>query len=641
MDDRIQLSEPRASDGSRTVGIGVLSIVALLAFLDADGPLKESRQFIKRWTEPAVSADANAQSASVWQQSPGGQDTAQPPAASAPARPEIIQTAFQAPDGPPSPVPPNEDDAQGSEADASPTADEQNAALPPQLPDPEPRVPLLPNPQATETPAYEEPAVQVRIPINDLNGEVQISGGGDHISLQVNGAPVNEVLSLIAQQHGLNVVAAAEVSGNISVNLVNARLEDALDAILRVNGYTWSRQKDIILVTSTGKDSSSPPSTQGQELRVFPLTWVSGEDIDIVIKGLLSPVGKSFARLSQTGDQRRTQEQVVVEDLPENIARIESYIQQIDHPPRQVLIEVHVLSVLLDDETRHGVNFDAVLRLANANVTVATPGFANGAASPAFVLGIDSTDLDAVIESLQTTNDAKTLASPKVLAVNGQEARIQIGQRLGYRVVTTTQTSTQEDVNFLETGIVMTVTPIIGENGQIMMTVKPKVSDGRINPATSLPEEETTDVDTTVVLRDGHAMVIGGLIDETDTDIQNKIPIAGDLWAVGRLFQRRQTVRIRREIIITLIPRLIPFNSEYQSIEQTNLARSTTPLLDWPLEKFPRPFEPTLPDATENPRTIRFDRMFSSVRDLKNKKPHAIEYFFPSTLDPWYYGLNE
>ncbi len=242
-----------------------------------------------------------------------------------------------------------------------------------------------------------------------------------------------------------------------------------------------------------------------------------------------------------------------------------------------------MLSVLLDDDTRHGVNFDAVLQLANANVTLATPGFASDTANPAFVLGINSSDLDAVIESLQTTNDAKTLASPKVLAVNGQEAKIQIGQRLGYRVVTTTQTSTQEDVNFLETGIVMTVTPVIGENGQIMMTVKPKVSDGRINPSTSLPEEETTDVDTTVVLRDGHAMVIGGLIDETDTDIQNKIPIAGDLWGVGRLFQRRQKIRVRREIIITLIPRLLPYDSEYQSIEQTNVVRATTPLLDWPL----------------------------------------------------------
>lgn len=263
MDDRIQLSESRGGVGSRTVGFGVLSIVVLLACLDEDGPLQEARQFVKRWTQSAVSAGAGAESASVWQQSPGRQDTTQPPAASAPAQPEITQTAFQTPDGPPSPVPSNEDGTPGSEADASSTGDEQNVEFPPQLPDLEPRVPLLPDPQAPENPSYEEPAVQVRIPINDLNGEVQISGGGDRISLQVNAAPVNEVLTLIAQQHGLNVVAAADVSGNISVNLVNARLEDALDAILRVNGYTWSRQKEIILVTSTGKGSPSPPGTQG------------------------------------------------------------------------------------------------------------------------------------------------------------------------------------------------------------------------------------------------------------------------------------------------------------------------------------------------------------------------------------------
>ena len=345
--------------------------------------------------------------------------------------------------------------------------------------------------------------------------------------------------------------------------------------------------------------------------------------------------------MAQTGDQRRTQEQLVVEDLPENVARIESYITQSDTPPKQVLIEVHVLSVLLNDDTRHGVNFDAMLDLANANVQVATPGFANNTASPAFIFGIDSSDVDAVVEALQTTNDAKTLASPKVVAVNGQEAKIQIGERLGYRVITTTQTSIQEDVNFLETGIVLNVTPVIGEDGQIMMTITPKISDGRINATTNLPEEETTDVSTTVVLRDGHAMVIGGLIDETDTEVQTKVPIAGDLWGVGRLFQRKQTLRVRREIIITLIPRVLPQNQEYDPIDKQNILRSTTPLLDWPLKEFPRPFEAELPDATRQPRTIRFDRMFDSIRHLKDEKPQPAEYFFPSTQDAWYYDLYE
>lgn len=534
---------------------------------------------------------------------------------------------------------------QQADTEPDPFAEEvsDHSSTPPALPDMEPEPLPLPVGLETEPAALadDEAESQVRIPVNDFDGQVSISGAGDRISLLVNGAPVNEVLALIAQQHNLNVVAASEVRGDISVNLVDARLEDALDAILRVNGYTWNRQNNIILVTSTSKESTAAPGTQGQILKVFPLTWVAGDDIDTVIKGLLSPVGKSFARMTQTGDQRRTQEQVVVEDLPENVARIESYIQQTDRPPKQVSIEVHVLSVLLNDDTRHGVNFDALLELANANIRVATPGFASNAATPAFIFGIDSSDVDAVVEALQTTNDAKTLASPKVLAVNGQEARIQIGERLGYRVVTTTQTSTQEDVNFLETGIVMNVTPVIGEDGQIMMTVMPKISDGRINATTNLPEEETTDVSTTVVLRDGHAMVIGGLIDETDTEVQTKIPIAGDLWGVGRLFQRRQKLRVRREIIITLVPRVLPYNENYQAIEEQNVLRATTPLLDWPLKEFPRPFEPELPDATRHPRTIRFDRLFDSIHHLKDEKPQPAEYFFPSTQDAWYYDLYE
>lgn len=631
MDDRMTLPEPRPNERGRLAGVGVLCTVAIIAGLDTDGPLKELGAFVTRLTQSSPVTSPETRTASIWPPAAAGQG--QSPHGSEPVGPTISQVSYQDPNSPQPPAP----------ADAT-NADAQNDDEPPRLPDLEPNAPRLPVDENTvedRDNGVNETETRVRVPINDLNRQVQISGGGDQISLQVNGAPVNDVLALIAQQHGLNVVAAAEVTGNISVNLTNARLEDALDAILRVNGYTWSRQKNIILVTSISSNSTAPPGTQGQELRIFPLTWVSGDDIDAVVTGLLSPVGKSFARVTETGDNRKTQEQIVVEDLPTNIARIASYIQQIDHAPRQVQIEVHVLSVLLNDDTRHGVNFDAMLKLANADVTLATPGFANAAANPAFVFGLNSTDLDSVIEALQTTNDAKTLASPKVMAVNGQQARIQIGERLGYRVVTTTQTSTQEDVNFLETGIVMTVTPVIGDDGQIMLTVMPKISDGRINPATSLPEEETTDVATTVVLRDGHAMVIGGLIDETDSEVQTKIPIAGDLWGVGRFFQRRQTVRTRREIIITLIPRLVPYDPEYSSIEQTNVVRSTTPLLDWPLNRFPRPFEPDIPDAVENPRTIRFDRLFGSLHDLKDEKPHSADYFFPSKLDPWYYDLHE
>ena len=91
-------------------------------------------------------------------------------------------------------------------------------------------------------------------------------------------------------------------------------------------------------------------------------------------------------------------------------------------------------------------------------------------------------------------DDAERGASPRGYRHSGwQDSRIQIGEQLGYLVTTTTQTSTLQNVEFLDVGVVLHVTPIIGDDNQVLMTVKPEVSSGRINPDTGLPEEETTE----------------------------------------------------------------------------------------------------------------------------------------------------
>jgi hypothetical protein len=323
---------------------------------------------------------------------------------------------------------------------------------------------------------------QIRITINDAAGALAVGGSGNRNSLSIPEASLSEVLGLVVEQHGLNIVTASSVTGPISVSLVEVELEDVLDAILTVNGYTWVRQKNITLVSKLDQQSPVSHIAQGRQMRVFSLIYVAGTDIDAVVKGLLSPVGQSFVTTQSAEDKRKTQEQIVVEDLPQYLERVESYIAQADQPPRQVLIEAHILRVDLADNLRHGVDLQGVARLAGAKITLSSKGFANPAASPAFLFGVDGTDLDTLIEALQTTTDAKTLASPKVLAVNGQEARIQVGERLGYLVTTTTQTSTLQSVTFLDTGIVLTVKSIIGESGQILMNIVPKISSGRVNP---------------------------------------------------------------------------------------------------------------------------------------------------------------
>ena len=429
---------------------------------------------------------------------------------------------------------------------------------------------------------------------------VQVDPRSGLVTIAIRDAPLDQVLGILAEQQDLNIICSEDVTARISITIKNAPFEEALAAILSVAGYTARRRGDFLLITSVSAAGSVSPEAQGREVRVLVLNYVSASDADVVIKGLLSPVGQSFAKESDDLDYRKTQELIVVEDLPAYLSRIEETVRQLDVPPRQVLIEAHILGVELEDDLVHGVNF-SYLREANPAITLGTRGFADPAASPALIFDLTTSELAALVECLKTTTDAKTLASPKVFALNGQQARIQIGQQLGYRVVTTTQTSTMENVDFLEVGVILTVTPQITPDDCVLMNVKPVVSSGQINPDTKLPEEETTEVETSLILRDGHGIVIGGLIQEEDVEIQQKVPFIGDLWLVGRLFQRRQVDRKRTEIIVALIPHIVPYLPECYAREAEQFHRATTPVVYGPIQPYPRPWEPTLPDASQRP----------------------------------------
>jgi type II secretory pathway component GspD/PulD (secretin) len=275
-----------------------------------------------------------------------------------------------------------------------------------------------------------------------------------------------------------------------------------------------------------------------------------------------------------------------------------------DRAPRQVMIEAHVLEIRLKDDFRHGVNYKHALQLAKTSVEFDVTGFVNPLATPAVFARIHGHDVNALLECLKATTDAKTLASPRVSALNGQKARIQIGEQLGYRVVTVTQTSSIEDVKFLELGVVLEVTPRITDDNRILMHVSPKVSSGQINPDTQLPEEKTTTVETDVHLCDGQGIVIGGLIQERDITSQSKLPWLGDLRWVGKLFQKNGVNRERTEIVVALVPHIMHEGGAQLATDYENVERCQTRLFHGPLERTARPWEPRMPDAVNCPVTL-------------------------------------
>ncbi|MHC4405484.1 MAG: type II secretion system protein GspD [Planctomycetota bacterium] len=421
------------------------------------------------------------------------------------------------------------------------------------------------------------------------------------VTLHLDDVDVRKALEMLTRQGSMSVLVSPGVTGRVTADLRELEFDEALAAILKLCNLVARREGRLVFVYAP----QEVPQAERQ-LETFPLDYVAAIDVFDGVQGLLSPAGQAFVTESSSTDNRRTQEVVVVEDLPAHLDRIAQYLCQLDVPPRQVMIQVHVLQVDLDADKKHGVNFNYFFDILNTRVDLTLHGLANPAAPQAFFVTLNGTSIEALIECLKQTTDAKTLASPRVMALNGQEARMQIGEQLGYRVTRVTETAAIEDVEFLDLGVVLNVTPRISRQGQVMMRVKPEVSSGAVNPDTELPEEETTSVETDVLLTSGQGMVIGGLIQEKDSNVQSKILGLGDLFLVGTLFQRRHIEKVRSEIIITLTPYVLPYPPEYAMRNEVEVNRADAPIFraDCPLYEYPRPWEPRLPDAIYNPRPL-------------------------------------
>lgn len=419
------------------------------------------------------------------------------------------------------------------------------------------------------------------------------------VTISVRDTPLHALLAAVAEQQGLSIVVPSTLNISVTVTLQPTTLENALDAIMAVSNCSWSRTNDVIYVTSIDKETPQNFVTQGRVMKVFNLNHVSAKDVETVVTGLLSPVGRVFSKESAADNKLKSVEQVVVEDLPAYVARIADYIAQADEAPLQALVEVRLLQIRLADENSHGVQLEQLARGSGPEVWLKTQTFSD-AANPGAIFTVGGSHFDKVMDLLAKTTDSKTLASPRLLMTNGQESRLQIGSRLAFSTSTTTQTSTVQAVEFLDVGTVLTVTPQIGANGYILMEINPKVSTGEIDPISKLPNEDTTELNTTILIPDGHGVIIGGLIQESDIERQSKVPILGDLWLIGRLFQRRTFDRERTEVIVALMPRIVNSDLSPNAKDFEDLGRVDMPLLTPELQSAPRP-EPSLHDAIRKP----------------------------------------
>ncbi|MBL4591484.1 MAG: type II and III secretion system protein, partial [Phycisphaerales bacterium] len=160
--------------------------------------------------------------------------------------------------------------------------------------------------------------------------------------------------------------------------------------------------------------------------------------------------------------------------------------------------------------------------------------------------------------------DVTVASNPKILTLNRQPARVLVGTRVGYLNTTTTQTSTTQTVEFLDVGTQLSVRPFVSKNGLIRLELRPQVSSFTLRQVTdntgsavTIPDEDTTEMTTNVMVRDGQTVVLGGLFTETTTTSRRQVPLLGDIPIIGSAFKGHDDETRRSEIIFLITPSIV------------------------------------------------------------------------------------
>ena len=378
------------------------------------------------------------------------------------------------------------------------------------------------------------------------------------ISITVKRADISELFEMLSRQHNVNILLGNGVQGEVSLNLYNISVDDAIHAIASAADLAVERMGNGYLITqhaNVGKTIAGGLT----DVRTYKIQYSDIKTLSEIIKKHLSQYGKSDIL-----DDRRL---LIVEDKPEFLDRIERLLEKLDKPPAQILIEAKILSITLDDTQKYGVDWTKTFNAAGGegnfgieNLGKQATDLAIGAAAgpPGLFFNYLNSNVEAQLNLLSQKNKVETLASPSLLAMEHQEAEVIIGARTGYKVTTTINQVTTESIQFLESGVILKVTPYIDQYGRIMMEIHPEVSETTLGGENKdIPSQTTTEVNTRLLVEDGQMIFIGGLIRNNLTNGHQGVPILEDIPILGYLFSADNTFATNTETVVLLKPQII------------------------------------------------------------------------------------
>jgi len=328
--------------------------------------------------------------------------------------------------------------------------------------------------------------------------------------------------------------------------------------------------------------------------KVFSLRYSIAEDLEAKLKSIVNPVTGSLEI-----DKRSNK--IYISDTPERVRQADTIIQEFDVQPAQVLIEAKVVEITLNDQTRYGVDWNLFFRIhgrpyrinSNNNIpTSPTNGPLANATLTNFIkgqnTGITGDNFNYTISALEGIGKTNVLSSPRLTVLNNQEAKLAVATREPFISQTVIQgdttATTADNVQFVDVGVTLTVKPTITEDNHVIIKIKPAVSSSGTPlelqgvasgsnttfVRTRVPVVTTQEVETTVIVKSGATIIMGGLIQDRLEKVAKKVPVVGDIPVIGVPFRTKSEDFKKTELVVFLTPYIL----------QPNLNADTSRYLD-------------------------------------------------------------
>ena len=428
------------------------------------------------------------------------------------------------------------------------------------------------------------------------------------ITIDVHEANLSDVLALLAAESGTNIVADASMKPQrVTLRLQGVSFDDALSVIVSSHGLQVRKQGDTLIVgeaDAMNRRYDGANTALGGQTVVLSLAHAKPEDVakeiadalpqgtvivpdrrtsSVVVTGeadtvtrarhlveaLDSPAfGGGSGMLTQTYHLRFLRSDDAIKQLkllsPDGIfvnddaqnavvvsgnaslqETVAGFVASADRASPQVLFEVRVADVTPEnDDENFGLEWGGVNAQGQANVGSGTYAFTGG-----------SIPVNVTLNALITQGRAQILATPKILTLNNKEADLLIGET--YPIVFSTSVLGGQNVQFVDIGVKLRLTPTIGPDGVVTAELHPEYSELLGTTTTGYPIVANRKIDSTLRVNDSQTIVLGGLMLDNDTETLSKVPGLAQVPIIGKLFENKQSHHERDEIVFLITPHVI------------------------------------------------------------------------------------